>query len=350
MAAALPIDAHATPETRSLLTRLHGLTGRRTLFGHQDDFAVGGIRSHVGKLPGVVGFDLGGIEALAGHNLDGVAFPAMIRWVREAHAAGALVTLSWQSVNPLTNGGYGQNTAPLSVASVLPGGASHEKYVRWLEHAAMFIEQLTDASGRPIPLVFRLFHEHSGDWFWWGIGGDGAQASPDEFVALWRFTVEYLSGVAHLHNLLYAISPDRGGLRVGALQEDYLRGYPGDDFVDVLAIGDHPSTGHGDDRGGSDELFPAYVATLEAVARLGRERGKLVAQAESGALGERIGNVADPWTGFLARAADHSELTRRHLWHLTPRGELAAPGDLARLAQNPFFAFAGDVDLYRVES
>jgi mannan endo-1,4-beta-mannosidase len=350
MAAAAPIDAHATAETKSLYARLHELTGERTFFGHQDDLAYGGIEPHVGKLPGIVGFDLGGIEALAGHNLDGVPFQSMIRWVREAHARGALVTLSWHSVNPLTNGGYGHNTAPLSAASVLPGGAQHEKYVRWLEHAAMLIEQLTDASGRPIPVIFRPFHEHSGDWFWWGIGGEAPCNSPDEFVALWRFTVEYLAGVANLHNLLYAISPDRSGLRLDALDEDYLRGYPGDDFVDVLGIDNYWDAGRSDDGRGPDELFDGYVATLEAVARLGRERGKLVAQTETGTPGATTGHADDPWSGFLAPAADHSELTRRHLWHLAWRDEVAAPADLARLAGNPFFAFAGDVDdLYRVE-
>jgi mannan endo-1,4-beta-mannosidase len=298
----------------------------------------------------VVGFDLGGIEALAGRNLDGVPFQRMIAWARQAHEAGAVVTLSWHSVNPVTNGGYGDNTAPMSVASVLRGGGQHEKFVRWLEHVAMLIGQLTDAAGRPIPIVFRPFHEHSGDWFWWGIGGDGpGRTRPEEFAALWRFTVEYLADVAGLHNLLYAISPDRSRLRREALEEDYLRGYPGDDFVDVLGIDNYWDAGRSDDGRGPDELFDGYVATLEAVARLGKERGKLVAQTEMGAAGPTTGHDGDPWTGFLAPAVEHSELTRRHLWHLAWRDEVPVPQDLARLAENPFFAFAGDVDLYRVE-
>lgn len=348
MAATAPIDAHATAQTRALHARLCRLTGIRTLFGHQDDLAYGGIAPHVGKPPGIVGFDLGGIEALAGRNLDGVPFPKMIALVRQAHEAGALVTLSWHSVNPITSGGHGDNTAPMSVASVLRGGGQHEKFVRWLDHVAMFIEQLTDASGRPIPVIFRPFHEHSGDWFWWGIGG--SLNSPEDFVALWRFTVEYLADVAGLHNLLYAISPDRSRLRLDALEEDYLRGYPGDEYVDVLGIDNYWDTGRSDDGRGPDELFDDCVATLEAVARLGRERGKLVAQTETGTPSEATGHAGDPWTGFLARAADHSELTRRHLWHLVWRDEVAAPSDLAALAGHPFFAFAGDVaDIYKVE-
>ncbi|GAA4158005.1 glycosyl hydrolase [Gryllotalpicola daejeonensis] len=347
MSAATPSDANATPETRALHSRLRELTGIRTLFGHQDDLAYGGIERHVRRLPGVVGFDLGGIEALAGHNLDGVPFQSMIRWVREAHAKGALVTLSWHSVNPITNGGYGHNTAPMSIASVLRNGECHEKFLRWLEHVAMFIEQLTDASGRPIPVIFRPFHEHSGDWFWWGIGAkpdQQPQNSPEEFVALWRFTVDYLRDVAGLHNLLYAISPDRSRLRLDALEDDYLRGYPGDEFVDILGIDNYWDAGRADDDRTSDELFDGYVATLEAVARVGEARDKLVAQTETGTPGERVGHADDPWTGFLARAAEHSALTRKHLWHLVWRDEVEAPDDLARLVGHPLIAFAGDVD------
>lgn len=346
MAAAALIDEHASPETRALHARLHELTGMRTLFGHQDDPAYDSIRDTVGKAPGVVGFDLGGIEALAGHNLDGVAFPAMIRWVREAHAAGSLVTLSWHSVNPLTHGGYGDNRAPLSAASVLPGGRVHEKFVKWLDNVAMLIEQLTDASGRLIPLIFRPFHEHNGDWFWWGLG-DGSSDSdtpPDDFVALWQFTLEYIRDVSGLHNLIWALSPDRSRIALDDFEAGYLRGYPGDSFVDVLGVDDYWDAGRSDDDRNPEQLFGDHVATLESVARLGEQRGKLVAQTETGVVGARVGHVQDPWSGFLAPVAASSELTRRHLWHLTWRGEVERASDLAGLATHPFFAFAGDVD------
>ncbi|GAA4179301.1 glycosyl hydrolase [Gryllotalpicola koreensis] len=147
-------------------------------------------------------FEIGGIEVLAGHNVDGVPFPALARQIREAYAAGEAVELTWSSMNPITNGGAGHNTAPMSVASVLPGGESHEKYVRWLDHVAMFIEQLTDAEGRPIPLEFRLFHEHEDDRFWWSTGGEHPCATPEEFDAITHFTVEYLSELAGLHNVV----------------------------------------------------------------------------------------------------------------------------------------------------
>ncbi|AYG02491.1 glycosyl hydrolase [Gryllotalpicola protaetiae] len=150
-------------------------------------------------------FEIGGIEVLAGHNVAGVPFLTLARQIRDAHEAGIPIVLHWSSVNPLTHGDAGHNTAPMSVASVLPGGDNHEKYVRWLDHVAMFIEQLTDASGQPIPLVFDLFHEHAGDRFWWTVGGEHPCATPEEFDALGRFTVEYLSGLSGLRTVVYRV-------------------------------------------------------------------------------------------------------------------------------------------------
>ncbi|MFC4245091.1 glycosyl hydrolase [Gryllotalpicola reticulitermitis] len=239
MAAAPLIDDHATPETRALYAGLQSFDAP----------------------PGVVGFDLGGIEALAGHNLDGVAFPAIIRDVRAAHVRGDLVTLTWHSVNPLTHGGHGgrgDNRAPLSAASVLPTGRAHEKYVKWLDNVGMLIKQLTDASGTPIPLVFRPFDQHNADRFWWGLGDGSVESDtkPDEFAALWRFTVDYLRDVSGLHNLIWTLSPDVDRITADDVAGRYVRGYPGDEFVDVLAIETADST-----------LF-------EAVSQLAAERGK----------------------------------------------------------------------------
>ena len=39
-----------------------------------------------------------------------------------------------------------------------------------------------------VPVVFRLFHENSGFWFWWGT----KHATGAEFKAAWKYTVEYL--------------------------------------------------------------------------------------------------------------------------------------------------------------
>lgn len=54
----------------------------------------------------------------------------------------------------------------------------------------MFVEylgELKDKEGRPIPIIFRPWHENNQRRFWWAVRGDG-----QDFIKLWRFTVEYL--------------------------------------------------------------------------------------------------------------------------------------------------------------
>jgi len=359
--AARPIDPDATAETLALHRALSALAGRRTLFGHQDDLAYGtawwaepgrsDVAEATGSYPSVLGFDLGHLETGAAANLDGVAFEDITRWVREGHAAGALVTLSWHSVNPVTGGGYGENTTPRAIASVLPGGEHHDRFRGWLDALAGFLAGLVDASGTPIPVVFRPYHEHSGDWFWWCLGGD--LNSEDDFVALWRLTVDHLRA-AGVHHLLWAISPDRSRLDVDDLATTYLRGYPGDDAVDVLGVDDYWDAGHGSNDLPLEEQHEHYVRTLRAVSRLAAERGKLAALTETGTVpGD------DPFTGHLLRALTADEHTRRILWSLvwrnaqgdeqspgTPAAGTAAARDLAAFRADPFVLFADDADLY----
>ncbi|MFC4245378.1 glycoside hydrolase family 26 protein [Gryllotalpicola reticulitermitis] len=371
-----PVDPALTPQARGFFDRLHAVTGTAALFGQQDALAYGrrwsrghigrsDVRDTVGAHPAVLGFDLGRIELDEVANLDGVLFDDIVAWIQEGHANGCLITLSWHSVNPLTRGGYGENTAPNSVAAVLPHGSHHAEFLHWLDRVSSFNSRLVDSAGEAIPIVFRPFHEHSGSWFWWGIGdGDHpGSASPDEFAELWRMTVRQLRDKRGQHNLLYAISPDRSRLSLDRFVEQYLRGYPGDEWVDVLGIDNYFDTGRADNPIRPEQHLANFVATLEQVAALAQARGKLAAQTEVGNAGELTGNPDDPWTGFLARAATSTALTRRILWYLvwrnapvptggnslgTPTPDEATANDFRQLAQSSFIRFADRLPtLYR---
>ncbi len=75
-------------------------------------------------------------------------------------------------------------------------------------------------SENALPIIFRPFH--------------GANVTVDEYVQLWRFTVDYLRDEKGLHNLLFAYSTD-----VFTDEEDYLELYPGHEYVDVLGYDDY---------------------------------------------------------------------------------------------------------------
>ena len=70
----------------------------------------------------------------------------MRKAIQLAHEKGAVVTISWHSVNPLTGGEYGDNTAWTEsvVADVLPGGSLNSRFRLYLDAFAAFNETLTD--------------------------------------------------------------------------------------------------------------------------------------------------------------------------------------------------------------
>lgn len=249
------VDAEATDRTRALFRTLRALDDR-VLFGHQDALAygvkwVGGgeetdrsdVKAVTGTHPAVYGWDVGdlGNSDTEAVNLDSVPFNAMQRWMIAGYERGGVVTVSWHMENPVT-GGDSWDTTP-AVSKILPDSSHHEDYVAMLDRFAAFVDGLETGFwnwlglGHHVPIIFRPFHEMTGDWFWWGV------ASPEGYKALWRFTVEYLRDEKDLHHLLYAYSPDAFQGR-----GDYLRYYPGDEYVDVLGYDDYHTLTSGYNR------------------------------------------------------------------------------------------------------
>ncbi|MEM6770607.1 MAG: glycosyl hydrolase [Bacteroidota bacterium] len=245
------------------------------LFGQQDALAYGvhwkdyhAFRTDVhdvcGKHPAVFGWDLGRLGQPA--NLDGVPFHRMRDWMLEVDRRGGINTVSWHMDNFL-NGRDSWSVGLPVVRAILPGGTAHAIYLRKLALFADFARSL-QAPGRdqPIELVFRPFHEHTGNWFWWG----EKHCSQDEYVALWQFTHHYLTGEEGLTNLLWAYSPDR--FRDKA---HYLERYPGDAYVDVLGLDEY----HHLSAWWKQKDF---LRRLRDIVELAEARGKVAALTETG--------------------------------------------------------------------
>jgi mannan endo-1,4-beta-mannosidase len=156
-----------------------------------------------------------------------VDFARLREHIRAAYERGGLNTVSWHSDNPLTGGDAWDRTS--AVAAILPGGAQHELFLSYLDRVAAFLGSLRGPKGERIPILFRPFHEHTGDWFWWG----SKQTDDAGYIALFRMTVDYLTKERGLDNLLIAYSPDGGRI---FKKEDQLFRYPGDEYVDVIGL------------------------------------------------------------------------------------------------------------------
>lgn len=281
-----PIDKAATKPTRALLANLHQIAKKGFMFGHQDDLAYGvhwkgeknrsDVKETAGTYPAVIGWDLGSRMELES-NLDDVRFKNMKKWIRQGYKMGSINTISWHLDN-LTTGGNSWDKTP-SVADLLPGGAQHDVFVQQLDLVAEWLDGLRVGWFRRIPVIFRPWHEHNGDWFWWGKGN----CTEEEYQRLFRFTVDYLKNEKEIHHVLYAFSPDRSRWKMDSLaQETYFYGYPGDEYVDVIGLDNYGDVGR---LGGSDspELQQQYfIESLELITQIARKRGKVAALSETG--------------------------------------------------------------------
>ncbi|MEM6803210.1 MAG: glycosyl hydrolase [Bacteroidota bacterium] len=287
----LPIDSQATAETKALYTNLGLTAAKHIIFGQQDALAYGvewkewhkkrtDIKDVCGNHPALFGWEMSKLGK-SPLNIDSVSFREMKAWIKEAYKMGGVNTISWHMDNFLT-GGDSWNVGEKVVASILPGGVNHEAYLAKLDHFASFLKSLKVGFifRTKIPIIFRPFHEHTGNWFWWG----EAHCKPEEYVALWRFTVHYLKDKKKLHHILWCYSPD-----IIEDQEEYLRKYPGDEYVDILGLDDYHDLGEGRDAS-------SLARRLAMVVQLAEEKGKIAVLSETGQ--ERIPEK-DWWTNRL---------------------------------------------------
>lgn len=300
------VDKNATAETRNLFKNLMRLSRQHILFGHQDALAYGvgwknitgmsDVRSVTGEHPAVYGWDLGHLELDSSRNLDGIPFAKMKQYMKEGYQRGGVITISWHLRNPV-NGKSAWDTTPGSVAAIIPGGHKHELFKTWLNKVAAFIKDLKGTKGEPIPVLFRPYHELTGNWFWWCRNVSTA----DEFKKLWRFTVDYLKKEKGVHQLLYVFNTADF-----TTTDNFLERYPGDDYADVISFDLYQ---HGPKD--KDHFRTEVRRRLLLLQKLGEEKGKLTAFAETGY--EAIPD-AGWWTETLLPAIAHTGISYVLAW------------------------------------
>ena len=296
----------ASKETAALYKNLQLLSKKHTLFGHQDDLAYGvnwkykrkrsDIKDVVNDYPAVYGWDISGIEKGKKNNIDQVPFSKIKKYIVGGYKRGAVITLSWHFDNPLT-GGSSWDTTQNSLASILPGGNKHELYKTWLDKAAEFMLDLKGKNNEPIPLLFRPFHELTGDWFWWG----KKTSSPEQIKQAWQFTVNYLRQEKKLNNLLLVYNANDF-----ATEQEFLERYPGDDMVDILSF-DKYQFGIKD----KDIFIDDVRKQLDILTKVTKNKNKIAAIAETG-----FESIPDStwWTETLLPIIKDYELSYVLVW------------------------------------
>lgn len=271
-----------------LLERIDTLMNHGIMYGHQDDPFYGiswmwdtndrsDTKELLGDYPGVMGFDLGGLEE-EGHtaNLDSVPF----EWIRKEsirhYERGGIITFSWHPRNPITDQPYNQVfpegsawdlTDSTVVKNILPNGKYHEKFVGWMDKVADFLSSLRTDNGQAIPFILRPWHEYNGSWFWWGHD----LCSDEEFVGLWNMFQDHINSKLQ-GNVVWAFSPNLDGWWN---TERFMKRYPGNDRVDMLGCDAY--------QWGSEEAFcEGLTSDLNFLSAFAQQAGKPLAMTECG--------------------------------------------------------------------
>ena len=316
-------------------------------FGHHDDPVYGvnweylpdtsDIKAITGDYPAIINWDLGHIELDSARELDGVPFDLIRSEVLKQHYRGGINSFSWHPRNPVSGGDAWDNKADsVMLKAVTPGYAENDTMKVWIGRAADFIASLRDSSDRLVPVIFRPWHEHTGDWFWWG----NAHSTPGQYKALWVMTREIFDSKG-LDNVVWAYSPDKTGCQS---IDEYLAKYPGDEYVDILGADVYYS-----EADGKDAFIQKIHNILEPATILARQRGKLVALTETGSEGVRPDNW---YTDILLTATKDYPLAYITAWrnsHIIPGhfyvpfpGHPAAP-DFMEFYKKPETGFASDI-------
>ena len=328
-------DRNATTLTVNLHRNLWNLMDKGTMFGAQiptlygldggsrwfDDGSISNSDTKflTGSHPAVCGWELSGIEVGDLYNIDGEDFNDVRKHIKAAFRRGAVNTISWHCHNPVTDGNSWDNTR--AVYAIIPGGYLNAKFNGYLDRVADFISSLTNDDGELIPVIFRPWHEHTGAGFWWGKGN----ASMEEFVALWEYTVKYLRDTKGLHNLIWAYSPDMTHI---SSRTDYLEYWPGDDYVDILGLDAY-------DRDGAD--YGHKCLQLVRLANvIAKEKHKMFALTETGLENNNPEESSyynrKWWTQMLWSVVKNQRVSFALVWR---------NGDLPRIGGHYFNAWRG---------
>ena len=291
-------DKSAKTPAQQLKERLAKLQKRGIMYGHHDDpfYGLGweweegrsDTYALVGDYPGVMSFDLGGIEKGDDKNLDSVPFTRIREEIVKQHERGGIVTISWHLRNPLLGTtawiesdakAYDEALPYLrkikqedkvpaphnTVKSILPGGSQHTKFLTWLQRVSDFLSTLKDSKGKPIPFIFRPWHEYNGGWFWWGKG----RCTDEQFKQLWILTQDYINRTLS-DVIVWSCSPN-----LGVVPQEFYSRWPGDERVDLLGLDAYQ-------WGTEADYIAQCSADLDFLEDYAQQHGLLFAMTECG--------------------------------------------------------------------
>ena len=344
-------DANATAETKALYSNLWRIQEKGTMFGHHDDLLYGrnwiavqgrsDIKDVCGDYPGVFSVDLA--EIMDDRSVSSPLNNDKIRVIKEARERGEVITACCHLNNPLTGGDSWDNSNKTVAQILTAGSATNVTFNLWLDKLANLVNNLKDNNGKLIPIIFRPFHEHTKAWSWWG----SSATTQQEYIDLWKYTIDYLKIQKNVHSLIYAISPQIEAL---GTKDSFLYRWPGDNYVDFLGW---------DSYHGINTL--AFSSNLRNLATLSQEKLKPCGVTETGLETIMANGVPydNYWTNEISIPLTGKKVSMVVLWrnkfepggthYFAPFEGHSSSTNFKLLFDNPRMLFSKDLpDMYKM--
>ena len=188
-------NPEASKAAKSLYRYLWSIYGKHTLTGQQESFwtpegptrELDYIQKHSGKLPALLGLDY----------IEPRDFSACNERAARWYETGGITSICWHWGVPTIGTGYENSKKNWDVAAALkPGTTKNKAMLRDMDQIACLLAALRD---RGVPVLWRPYHEFSGDWFWWGKHG------PEAFKTLWVLMYDRFTHMHGLNNLIWVL-------------------------------------------------------------------------------------------------------------------------------------------------
>ena len=184
-----PVNPNATKQAKNLLCYLYSQYGNHVISGQQEtswDNPAGDISWYTTngmKAPAILGGDF--------LYPNGTTDRAIAYW-----KAGGIPMIRYHMGAPGTSDTYENSKGSANLDNTLKAGTTeNNSFKSKLDYAATELKKLQDQN---VPVLWAPFHEvQANGWFWW------AKGSGPQFVALWKYTYDYLTKTRGLNNLVW---------------------------------------------------------------------------------------------------------------------------------------------------
>lgn len=194
---------------------------------------VTALKTATGKLVGLAGFDYYSDPAYFPPITSAGVLSTLNTSIINHWNQGGIVVVLFNPINPWTgNTGGDTNTKGHRLTdAITPGTAAYTNWIAQLDAVATALSQLQTAG---VIVLWRPFAEMNGNWFWWG-----ASAVAQDFIDVWQHMFNYLTNTKGLNNLIWVYAVSSG---VNNPQNSVNTYYPGDNFVDIVAVNGYKNT------------------------------------------------------------------------------------------------------------